>query len=59
MALPPFIDKSQLTWLFKVTKQTSSQPERDHCLLALFFLTPCTALEINRIQLADVLHKNG
>lgn len=59
MALPPLIEKPQRDWLFKVTKQNSKQPERDVCLLAYFFGTACTTLQINRIQLKDVLHKSG
>ena len=59
MALPPFIDPAQKNWLFKVTQKTSPNPERDFCLLSLFFLTPCTTLEINRIQVRDVLYKPG
>lgn len=59
MALPPYIDKNQKEWLYKVTRKTSSQPVRDTCILSVFFLTPCTTLEINRIQISDVLCKNG
>ena len=59
MALPPLIEKPQRDWLFKVTKNNSKQPERDGCLLAFFFGTACTTLEINRIQLKDIMHKSG
>lgn len=59
MGLPAFINQSEKDWIFKVTKETSVQPERDLCLLALFFGTPMTTLEINRIQIQDVLHRSG
>lgn len=59
MAPPQLIEHSEREWLFKVTKETSMQPERDLCLLGFFFATPCTTLEINRIQLGEVLHKSG
>lgn len=59
MALPQLIEKPQRDWLFKVTKQNSKQPERDLCLLAFFFGSACSTLEINRIQLKDVLSKSG
>ena len=59
MGLPHLIEPGEREWLFKVTKETSTQPARDVCLLAYFFATPCTTLEINRIQLRDVLHKSG
>lgn len=59
MGLPAFINQSEKDWLFKVTKETSVHPERDTCLLALFFGTPMTTLELNRIQIKDVLNKSG
>lgn len=59
MGLPQLIEKSQRDWLFKVTRQNSKQPERDQCLLAFFFGSACTTIEINRIQLKDVLNKSG
>ncbi|MGI2024489.1 tyrosine-type recombinase/integrase [Shewanella glacialipiscicola] len=57
--MPQLIEKPQCDWLFKVTKQNSKQPERDQCLLAFFFGSACSTLEINRIQLKDVLSKSG
>jgi len=59
MPLPHLIEPSEREWLFKVTKETSSDPVRDVCLLGYFLATPCITLEINRIQLRDVLHKSG
>lgn len=59
MALPPIVEKPQRDLLFKVTKQNSKLPENDLCLLAFFFGTGLTTLQINRIQLCDVVHKNG
>lgn len=59
MPLPPLIEKLEKDWIFKVTKKTSSQPERDQCLLGFYFATPCTTLEINRIKVMDVIHKSG
>lgn len=59
LALPPLLEPKDKDWLFKVTKKTSAQPERDVCLLAYFLGTPMTTLEINRMQLRDVLHKSG
>lgn len=34
-------------------------PERDLCLWAFFIGTPCSILELNRIQLGDVITKSG
>jgi len=59
MPLPHLIEPSEKDWLFKVTKETSLQPVRDVCLLGYFLATPCTTLEINRIQIRDVLSKSG
>ncbi|GIC77158.1 hypothetical protein [Moritella sp. F3] len=59
MALPPLIEKSQRDWLFKVTKELSTQAERDVCLLAFFFGSACTTIQINRMHLKDILHKSG
>ncbi|GAA3924942.1 tyrosine-type recombinase/integrase [Litoribacillus peritrichatus] len=59
MPLPPVLEKNQRDWLFKVSEDQSEQPERDLCLLGFFLGTPCTTLEINRIQLGDVLEKSG
>jgi site-specific recombinase XerD len=59
MALPEYIGKTQRDWLFNVTKTISQNPERDSCLLAFFFGTQCSTLEINRMQLKDVLNKSG
>jgi len=59
MALPQLIELHQRKWLFKVTTELSKQPERDVCLLAFFIGTPCSTLEINRIQLKDILSKSG
>lgn len=57
MALPQLIENKD--WLFKVTRQQSKHPERDACLLGFFLGSPCTTLEINRIQLGDVVSKSG
>ena len=57
MALPPIIEKKQRDWLFKVIEQQSKQPERDMCLMAFFFMSACTTLQINMIEVKDVLHK--
>ncbi|MBV7300244.1 site-specific integrase [Enterovibrio paralichthyis] len=59
MALPTLIEKKSRDWLFKVTAQNSTQPERDLCLLAFFFGSACTSLELNRIQIRDVVLKSG
>lgn len=59
MALPHFVDPNEKEWLYKSTGHTSLNPVRDLCLLHFFFLTPCTTLEINRIQVRDVLFKPG
>lgn len=59
MALPTLIEKKSWDWLFKVTAQNSKQPERDLCLLAFFFGSACTSLELNRIQIRDVTMKSG
>lgn len=59
MALPAYISKSEIEWLFNSTRSTSDWPARDLMLLALYFGTPCTTLELNRIQIGDVLSKTG
>lgn len=57
MALPQLIDNPE--WLFKVTRELSKHPVRDVCLLGFFVASPCTTLELNRIQLGDVVSKSG
>lgn len=59
MPLPPLIKSSQVDWIFKVTDQRSKHAIRDKCLIAYFLGSPCSTLEINRIQLKDVIHKSG
>jgi len=55
MALPKFFTKKEIDWLSKVTKKQSPWPERDLCLLAFFFGSPCIILELNKITISDVL----
>ena len=59
MALPAFLESHQIKWVFKVIKQINKYPDRDTCLMTFFLASALTTLEINRIQLKDVLHKNG
>lgn len=57
MALPQLIENAE--WVFKVTRELSKHPVRDVCLLGFFVASPCTTLELNRIQLGDVVGKSG
>lgn len=59
MALPPIVEKPQRERLLKITRANSKMPERDVCLFYFFFTTGLTTLQINRIQIGDVLKKNG
>ncbi|MBM7070920.1 site-specific integrase [Shewanella sp. 202IG2-18] len=59
MALPEFIETSKIKWIFKVIQKVNKFPEREKCLLVFFFASALTTLEINRIQIKDILHKNG
>lgn len=59
MALPELIEKPQRDWLFEVTRELSTQPERDLCLLAWFFGSAMQTIQINRVLVRDVLHKSG
>lgn len=59
MALPVYIKKHEIDWILKVTRSTSRFVTRDLCIVALYFGTPCTTLEINRITIGDVLSKTG
>ncbi len=59
MALPQIIEKPQRDWLFKSTKHCAKYPDRDLAILGFFLGTGLTTLQINRIHIVDVLHKNG
>ena len=59
MALPHFITQKELNWLIESTLVTSKNKDRDLCLIAMFVGTPCFVLELNRIQIGDILNKNG
>ncbi|HFF3988778.1 TPA: tyrosine-type recombinase/integrase [Vibrio cholerae O1] len=58
MALPPIIEEKDKTWLFKVITQ-SPEPELNACLMGFFLGSGMTTLELCRIQVRDILQKNG
>ncbi|MEB5557035.1 tyrosine-type recombinase/integrase [Vibrio cholerae] len=58
MALPPIIEDKDKTWLFKVITQ-SPEPELNACLMGFFLGSGMTTLELCRIQVRDILQKNG
>lgn len=58
MALPQIIEPKDKNWLFKVTEQ-SREPELNLCLLGFFLGSGMTTLEICRVQVKDVIKKNG
>ncbi|HHI5411481.1 TPA: tyrosine-type recombinase/integrase [Vibrio metoecus] len=58
MALPPIIEDKDKTWLFKVITQ-SPEPELNACLMGFFLGSGMTTLELCRIQVSDIIKKNG
>lgn len=58
MALPPIIEDKDKIWLFKVITQ-SPEPELNACLMGFFLGTGMTTLELCRIQVSDIVKKNG
>ncbi len=58
MALPPIIEDKDRAWLFKVITQ-SPEPELNACLIGFFLASGMTTLEIYRIQVRDIIKKNG
>nr|AKN36616.1 hypothetical protein [Vibrio splendidus]AKN40561.1 hypothetical protein [Enterovibrio norvegicus] len=58
MALPPIIEDKDRAWLFKVITQ-SPEPELNGCLIGFFLASGMTTLEICRIQVRDIIKKNG
>ncbi|HAS5226693.1 TPA: site-specific integrase [Vibrio cholerae] len=58
MALPPIIEDKDKMWLFKVITQ-SPEPELNACLMGFFLGSGMTTLELCRIQVRDILQKNG
>ncbi|RLV60969.1 site-specific integrase [Parashewanella curva] len=59
MALPAFVESKDIRWIIKVIQKINQFSERDTCLITFFFASALTTLEINRIQIKDVLYKNG
>ncbi len=59
MMLSHYITPDEKRWLFESTETTSNYPELELCLLGYFLNTPCFILEVIRIQLGDVLTKQG
>lgn len=59
MALPPILTDPMIKWIRDLIAGSSCYPDRDLCLWAFFTGTPCTILELNRIQVGDVLTKKG
>lgn len=55
MPLPHFVTDSEKKWLFKVTENMSSWPERDLCLLTMYLATPCSILQLNQLKTGDVI----
>lgn len=58
MALPPIIEDKDKAWLFKVITQ-SPEPELNACLMGFFLGSGMTTLELCRIQVSDIVKKNG
>lgn len=58
MALPPIIEDKDKAWLFKVITQ-SPEPELNACLMGFFLGSGMTTLELCRIQVCDIVKKNG
>ncbi|WP_025624794.1 site-specific integrase [Vibrio parahaemolyticus] len=58
MALPHLIEDKQRAWMFKVITQLP-EPQLNACLMAFFLGSGFTTLELCRIQVKDVLKKNG
>lgn len=58
MALPTLIEDKDKTWIFKVITQTP-EPELNACLMGFFLGSGMTTLEICRIQVQDIIKKNG
>ena len=58
MALPHLIEDKQRAWMFKVITQ-SVEPQLNACLIAFFMASGLTTLELCRVQVKDVLKKNG
>lgn len=58
MALPVLIEDKDKTWIFKVITQTP-EPELNACLMGFFLGSGMTTLEISRIQVRDIVKKNG
>lgn len=59
MALPHLVTDSERTWIEKQLTELSSMSERDLCIWSFSIGTPCTILELNRIQIGDVVTKSG
>ena len=59
MALPHLVTDSDRLFVEKVIRSGSKMPNRDLCIWACFLGTPCFILELNRIQIGDVVGKNG
>jgi len=57
--LSHYVTEAEKKWLFKVAEDYTPWADRDVCLLTFFLGTPCTILELNRIQIRDVLTKGG
>lgn len=59
MAKAVYITNNQRKNLFEVTAVCSQSPERDQALLALVLGTPMKVIELSRLEVGDVLAKNG
>ncbi|UQV24877.1 site-specific integrase [Vibrio sp. J383] len=58
MALPILIEDKDKIWLFKVINQTPD-PDLNACLMGFFLGSGMTTLEICRVQVRDIVKKNG
>lgn len=58
MALPTLIEDKEKTWIFKVITQTP-EPELNACLMGFFLGSGMSTLEICRVQVRDIVKKNG
>ena len=58
MALPTLIEDKDKTWIFKVITQTP-EAELNACLMGFFLGSGMSTLEICRVQVRDIVKKNG
>lgn len=59
MPLPHLVIDSERDWIEKQLGNLKAMSERDLCIWAYFLGTPCSILELNRIQIGDVINQTG